>query len=118
MQLFYKIQRNDLNIPFTTIAKFAFRTAKLLTWDPIKAGVYKIGGYHEESAALLEDKYLKTVKAARDILFIPPIAKRSLIDMVAKPEALVDDIQPMTTEDFLNVTYVKHFEQFSSFCMV
>lgn len=112
---FIKFSETILISPFTTIAKFAFRTAKLLTWDPIKAGVYKIGGYHEESAALLEDKYLKTVKAARDILFIPPIAKRSLIDMVAKPEELVDDIQPMTTEDFLNVRHVKHFEQFSSF---
>lgn len=112
---FVKFSQTILISPFPTTAKLAFRTAKLLTWDPIKAGVYKICGYHTESAAHLEGEYLKTVKAVRDILFIPSIARRTLIDMVAKREALVDDIQPMTIQDLLNVKHVVQFEQFSSF---
>ncbi|MDR3625065.1 MAG: hypothetical protein P4L16_08020 [Chlamydiales bacterium] len=112
---FVKFSQIILISPFTTTAKFTFRVVKLLTWDPIKAGVYKICGYHTESAALLEGEYLKTVKAVRDILFIPSIARRALIDMVATQEVLVDDIQLMTAQDFLNVKHVAQFEQFSSF---
>jgi hypothetical protein len=57
---FVKFSQTILISPFTTTANLVFRIVKLLTWDPIKAGVYKIGGYHTESAALLTDEYLKT----------------------------------------------------------
>lgn len=112
---FVKFSQTILLSPFTTTVKFTFRAVKLLIWDSIKAGVYKIGGYHTESAAFLEGEYLKTVKAIRDILFIPSIARRTLIDMVAKHEVLVDVIKPMTTQDFIKVKHVEQFEQFSSF---
>jgi hypothetical protein len=112
---FAKFSQTILITPFTTAANLAYRVVKLLTWDPIKSGVYKVCGYHTKSATLLEGEYLKTVKAVRDILFIPSLARRSLIDMVAKREALVDDLQPMAAQDFLNVRHVVQFDQFSSF---
>lgn len=101
--------------PFTTTLTLAFRTVKLLTWDPIKASVYKIGGYHTKAANFLERNYLNTVKAGRDMLLIPSLARRTLIDMFAKRQTLVDDIPLMPTQHFLNVKHVVQFEQFSSF---
>lgn len=112
---FVKFSQTILVTPFTATIKLTFRTAKLLTWDPIKAGVYKISGYHTESAAHLEGEYLKTVIAVRNLLFIPSVARRTLIDMMAKREALVDDIQPMAMQEFLSVEHETQFEQFSSF---
>lgn len=110
-----KFTRMLLVSPVTTTVILALRIVKLLTWDPIKAGVYKICGYHTEAAAMLESEYLKTVKAVRDILFIPSVARRALIDMVAKREELADDNPKMTDEKIFNVEHVTKFEQLSSF---
>jgi len=112
--LIAKLSQTVLISPITTTLKLALRTVKLLTWDPTKAGVYKICGYHTKSATHLKSEYLETMRVARDLFSIPPIVRRILIDMVAKHEALVDDI---TTQDFLNanVKYLPQFEQFSSY---
>lgn len=113
---FTKFSHTILLSPLTTTTKFTFRLVKLMSWDCIKSGLYKISGYHTDSNRFLETQYLKTVKAARDVLFIPSTLKRTFVDMIAKREPIIDNIPPKTDEEILkNVSHVKKFEQFFSF---
>lgn len=111
---FVKFMQTVAIAPITTTARLALRGVKLLTWNPVKAGFYKIGGFHTESAAYFEREYLKTVKVARDLLFIPSVAKRAFVDVFAKREEFCDDMEQMDTHDFLNVGHSAKMEQFSS----
>lgn len=112
---FTKFSYTILLSPFTTTTKLTFRLVKLLTWDCIKSSLYKMSGYHTDSHNFLQSQYLKTVKAARDILLIPSIIKRSFVDMVAKRQAIVDDIPTIEDTDFLTVNYTRKMEQLPSF---
>lgn len=108
-----KLAQTILLCPITTTAKLSFRTAKLLSWDLAKSSYYALTGYHQESASHLEREYLNTVKAVRDVLFLPFVAKRAFNDMVAKPEEFLDDIP--VSHDYLTVDCEKSFQQFSSY---
>lgn len=114
LYFFGKLVQSIIWVPPVATVTFAGRFAKLLTWVPLKAGVYKVSGYHSESSAYLEGAYLDTVKAVRDLLFIPSVVKRAFLDMVAKRESYVDDLPKMPAETYLNVPCTKSFPQFSS----
>ena len=115
LRFFAKLVQTILLRPITTTVTLAFRTVKLLTWALPKAAIYKVSGYHSKASAYLENEYLKTVKAVRDILFIPSVAKRAFKDMVATREEVPDDIPPISREGYLQVEYTTPFEPFSSY---
>lgn len=108
-----KLAQTVLLCPFSTTARLAFRAVKLLSWAPAKAGLYKISGYHQESASYFEQQYLQTVKAVRDVLFLPSVAKQAFDGMLSTREEFVDDIP--STHDYLTVDFEKGFQQFSSY---
>lgn len=101
--------------PLTTATVLALHTIKLLTWVPIKSGFYKVSGYHTQSAAFMKGEYLETVKAFRDFLFIPSIAKRAFQDMVGKRQDISDDTRVTPTAQYLKVSYDTRMDQFSSY---
>ena len=115
LHFFGKLVQTILLRPITTTATLAYRIVNLLTWVPLKGGLYKVCGYHTKSAAFFESEYLKTVKAVRDVLFIPSVAIRACEDLVATREKFVDDIARRPSQDYLNVQYTKGFQQFSSY---
>jgi hypothetical protein len=100
-----KLAQTILFRPITTTLNLAYRTIKLLVWVPARSGLYKISGFHAESATYFEREYLKTVKAVRDLLFLPSIAKRIFKDITAKRELFADDLPQLATSDFLKVDY-------------
>ncbi|MBA3239588.1 MAG: hypothetical protein H0T62_14775 [Parachlamydiaceae bacterium] len=101
--------------PITSTLILAGRTLKLITWDLAKAGIYKISGFHIESANFLKGEYLKTGKALRDVLFIPYLAVRAFQDMVVTREDFVDDIESMRPKDYMQVDYTLTTDLFSSY---
>lgn len=115
LHFFAKLVQTVLLYPITTTVTLSFRVLKLLTWVPVKTGFYKISGHHTEASNFSEREYLKTVKAFRDILFIPSVAARAFQDMISSRVDFVDDIEPMPTQDYLSVHYTKEFQQFSSY---
>lgn len=112
LYFFGKLVETIFVCPITTTVALTGRVVKLITWDLAKAAIYKVSGYHTESADFLEREYLKTVRALRDFLFVPAIAKRAFQDMIATREQFVDDL-PAT--NFIKVDCTKSFQQFSSY---
>ena len=101
--------------PITTTLEFTYHTIKLLTWVHLRVGLYAISGHRIEADVFHEKEYLKTVKAVRDILFIPVIVKRVFEDMVATRETLVKKIPQITLDAYIKVRTEKQFQQFSSY---
>ncbi len=114
LHFFGVLAKTILLQPAAVTAIFTFRSVKLLTYASAKAGIYKISGFHTEASTYLESEYLKTVKAVRNILFIPSAAKRAYSDMVAAREEFIDDIARKPPEQYLKVNHTKNFQQYSS----
>ena len=111
-----KSAQTILIYPITSTLQLSCRLVKLLTWDLAKAGALKILGYHNESSTSLEREYLKTVRVARDILFIPTIARSAFSDLLAKRDtAYLDDMRARSPQSYLNVPYAKKLNLFSSY---
>lgn len=55
------------------------------------------------------------MKALRDFLFIPSIAKRAFQDMVASRQQIVDDIAVRPTHHFIKIDYDTRMHPFSSY---
>jgi hypothetical protein len=110
-----KLLQNTIINPITTTLNLSLRTIKLITWVPAKCALYKISGYHKESAEYLEQEYLKTVKVLRNLLFIPSVSVQAFNEMTKTQEDVVDDIDRMPTESYLKVPFNKAFQQFSSY---
>lgn len=100
--------------PITTTTILALRAIKLLTYTPLKSACLMISGYHNESSSYLETQYLKTVKVARDLLFLPSTVKRAYLDLFNTTAALQDDLPSVHTSNYLKVSYTKQFMQYSS----
>lgn len=115
LRYFGKLAQTILFSPPTTLITLGLHAVKMLTWVPVKAGCYKIAGYHTESAGYFEKESLDTIKALRDFLFIPSIAKRAFLDLIAKPENFVDDLSEATEKEFLQVPCRAKMLQFSSY---
>lgn len=113
LYFFAKLVQTIILCPITTSLTLAFRIVKLLTWCPAKAALYKIQG--NDAGTYLESEYLNTVKAVRDLLFLPAVAKRAYDDMVADLLEYDDDIVQKTTKDYLKVEYTQTFEPYSSY---
>lgn len=113
LHYFGKLVASILFRPAFNTVKFTLRSVKLLTWDSAKSALYKISGFHTESAEHFESEYLKTVKVARDILFTPTVIKRAYMDMVGKREYFVDDLS--AGESFIKVPCTKQFDQYASY---
>jgi hypothetical protein len=113
---FVKLLETIFISPITSTVTLLGRSIKLITWDLAKTSMYKIGGYHTEAADFLEGEYLKTVKALRDLIFIPSVAVRALRDISAVREIYLDDIEPKPTDEYINnaVNFNKSYEQFTS----
>ena len=109
------LARTILLTPFTATAELTVRVFKLLTWDIGKAGTLKVLGYHNEAPAALLSSYLKTVRAARDLLFIPVFAYSLFWDIVGKKETFVDDLEVKPTTSYISIAHTKKFDQFSSY---
>ncbi|MFI0435662.1 MAG: hypothetical protein ACH350_08075 [Parachlamydiaceae bacterium] len=108
------LETASLHLAGTTV-RLACRTVKLITWVPLKTSFYAMSGFHTESSAFCEHEYLNTVKALRDVLFIPSVAKRAFMGMTATREEFVDDLPRASTTDYLKVKETKSFQQFSSY---
>lgn len=115
LHFFGKLLETIFVQPIISTGTLIGRSIKLITWDIAKAGVYKISGYHTESADFLEGEYLKTVKVFRDLLFIPSVALRAFLDLVMPREDFIDDIDSKSPENYINVEFTKSFQQFSSY---
>lgn len=115
LHFFEKLVQTTLLRPITTTVTLTYRVVMLLTFIPVKAGLYKVSGHYTESAAYFESEYLKTVKAARDVLLIPSLMKRAFTDVVATREKFADDIKRMLSKDYLMTDSTKSFQQFSSY---
>lgn len=115
LHFFKKLVQTLLLRPMTTSVVVIYRGIKLLAWVPVRAGIYKVSGYHTESSEFFEGEYLKTVKAVRDLLFIPSVLVRVSKDMIATPQKFNDDIEQKKIEDYLSVNYNKAFQQFTSY---
>lgn len=100
---FGKFVQTIIVCPFTCTGTLTFRTLKLLSWVPLKGLIYKVSGFHTESAQYCENEYLRTVKALRDVLFILSVAKRAFQDMIAKREVFVDDIPSLPRTSYMQV---------------
>lgn len=111
----WKFAQTILLIPITTTVRLSCRLVKLLTWDVGKAGAFKALGYHNEASAFFERNYLKTVRVARDLLFIPTTAYSALRDIVAKGDDFVDDLKVDASHSYLSVDHTKKFDLFSSY---
>ncbi len=98
-----KLAQTILVYPATEGALLALRTVKLLTYAPVKAGLYKISGYHTKASTYFQKEYLKTMQVVRNIGLIPSLAKRTFKDIIAKDEQFKDDITQKTPEEYLNV---------------
>lgn len=101
--------------PFTTTLHLSCRLVKLLTWDMGKAATFKCLGYHNEATAFWENNYLKTVRVARDILFIPTTAYSVFSDMVAKSDEFMNEGRGKLPHDYLSVAYTSTINLFSSY---
>lgn len=101
--------------PFTSTALLICRVVKLITWDIGKAATFKILGYHVAAGTFLQDEYLKTVRVARDILFIPTVARSAFNDMVSKREKFEDDLKMDDSQRYLSSAHTKKSDQFSSY---
>ena len=97
-----KLAQTILLRPITKTVTLGLRTVKLLTWDITKAALYKVSGYHTESADFLKNQYLKTVKAVRDILLIPSVANRARLDIFAPRTKTVDTREQNNTKSYIN----------------
>jgi hypothetical protein len=114
MRFFTTLAQTILITPFTTSAQLTARLVKLFTWDVGAAGALKILGYHVEAAAFLQSQYLKTVRAIRNVLFIPTVAHSAFSEIVAKDETFVDDLEVKPPHSYLSINYTKKFNLFSS----
>jgi hypothetical protein len=105
-----------LKTPATTL-KLGYRTAKLITWVPLKYSFQKLAGYHTESANFFESEYLNAIKALRDLIFIPSVIKRAFQDMVATREVFSNDFENVEYNDYIDtrVDCTLKFQQFSSY---
>ncbi|MBA3957736.1 MAG: hypothetical protein H0X51_04990 [Parachlamydiaceae bacterium] len=116
---FLKLVQTVILRPPVTAITLAVRLGKLLTWVPIKAGVYKLTGYHTEASDFFERSYLDTGKALRDLLFIPSVVRRAFQDMVARREIIMDDIpsRPAAKDKggYLAVAHTDRTYQYSSY---
>ena len=100
--------------PVVATATLGCRAVKLLTWVPAKAGIYIVSGFYTEAASYFESEYLKTVKALRDLLFIPSSALRAFKDLTAPKETYRDDFIRKGPSEFLKIAYDKGFQPYSS----
>lgn len=112
---FKKLVQTILVYPEITATKLLYRSIKLVTWVSLKTVGYRISGYHNEAHDFFEKNYIDTVKAFRDLVFIPAIAKRAFQDMIAHHEKANADITPKLPKDYLNVDYTKSLHQYSSY---
>lgn len=108
-RFFLKLVQTTLLCPVTSTVVLAYRMVKLITWVPVMAVVYKLSGYHTEAANYFEREYLKTVRAVRDLLFIPVVIGRAAQDLVASREEFADDLPRKQTQDYLKVGCTKAF---------
>lgn len=115
LHFFLKLVQTSLLRPITRTALLSCRVVKLSTWVLAKTGVQKISGYHTESATYFKREYLKTIKAARDVLFIPSVWIRAFKDTIVTREEFFDDIEKIPTQNYLNVNYTSSFQPFSSY---
>lgn len=114
LYLIAKFAQSIILRPVATTVKLGYRVIKLVTWVTLKAAVYKVAGKHTKASTFFAQEYLKTVKAVRDILFLPSVAKRALLDVITPCEDFVDDIKRKPVQEYLKVQHTKGFEQFSS----
>lgn len=116
LHFFAKLVQTILLRPIITTATLAYRTVKLLTWVPVKVGLYKVSGHHHtESVEFFEREYLRTVKAVRDVLFVPSMVKRTFDDLVATRAQCLDDNASLSTNEYLQVQYTKSPQPYSSY---
>ncbi|MEX1012077.1 MAG: hypothetical protein WDZ27_00095 [Waddliaceae bacterium] len=115
LYFFAKLAQTILLRPIATVATLTYRIIKLITWVSTKSAINKVLGYHTESYDYFEREYLKTVKAVRDILFIPSMAKRCYLDMVAKSESFADDMNRIDFKSYPKVHQITEFQQYSSY---
>lgn len=101
--------------PVTSSVILAYRVVKLLTWVPLKACIKLLSGYHNEASAFMERHYLKTLKKVRDIALTPSIARQAYRDLMATHAVFVDDITPVPSSAYLNVTFNRSIQQYSSY---
>jgi hypothetical protein len=111
----WKFAQTILITPLTSTVQLAGRLIKLITWDVGKTATLKALGYHAEAKTFLPTQYLKTVRAVRDILFIPTLARSAFNDIVAKRENFVDDLQTEHPQSYLSIGHTKKFDLFSSY---
>ncbi len=115
LHFFVRFAQTLLIKPITTPMLLALRSFKLLTWDASQALTLKALGYHTEASEKFEKSYLKTVRVARDILFIPTTAASAFGGMIASRKKVNDDLCRKLPSDYLSTNYTRKFDQFSSY---
>lgn len=100
--------------PFTAAARLILCTAKIITWDLGKAAVNSILGY-SEAAATLENRYLNTCRAVRNLFIDVPLNAYSVFNYLRldKP-AYLDDFKINKVDSFLSVNPSIAIHQFNS----
>lgn len=101
--------------PITASLALCYYTFKLISYVPVKIGCSIALRRSRKVKGYLTEEVLKTARAIRDVVFIPSVAKRVFLDMIATSEKFVDDISRKQPEDYLNTRFTTGFEQYTSY---